>query len=176
MDYKEFSVKLRKADQKKQAKVRNSWGVYDCYKLIRKNGWYNIGRPLKEHEFYAIIRGVNKMLADEIAKGNTFVFPAKMGKLELRKFIPSVRFVNGKLVNTYGIDWRNTIRLWYEDEECRKSKTLVRFESTENYSIRYNKYNATFDNRCFYEFQLNRFIKIAFRENINKGIIKDSLW
>jgi hypothetical protein len=40
-------------------KVNNSLGVYDAYKWIRKNKWFNIGRPLKEHEFYSIIRKVN---------------------------------------------------------------------------------------------------------------------
>ena len=44
-------------------KITNSIGVYDLYKLIRKNHWYDIGRPLKEHEFYAIIRKVNSLLA-----------------------------------------------------------------------------------------------------------------
>ena len=67
--------------------VTNSWGVYDAYKLIRKNGWYNIGRPLKEKEFYAIVRGVNKLLAENIINGETVKFPEKMGLLELRKWV-----------------------------------------------------------------------------------------
>ena len=36
-------------------KIRNSIGIYDIYKMLRKNKWLNIGRPLTEHEFYTII-------------------------------------------------------------------------------------------------------------------------
>ena len=39
-------------------KVSGSWGIYDAYKLIRKNKWYDIGRPLTEKEFYSIIRQI----------------------------------------------------------------------------------------------------------------------
>ena len=66
-------------------KVSGSWGIYDAYKLIRKHKWFDIGRPLKEKEFYDIVRQVNNRIADEIAKGTTIIFPCKMGKLELRK-------------------------------------------------------------------------------------------
>ena len=80
-------------------KITNSWGVYDAYKAIRKNGWYDIGRPLKEHEFYAIIRRVNSLLAEEIIYGKPVVLPSQMGTIELRKYPKGVRFVNGKLKN-----------------------------------------------------------------------------
>jgi hypothetical protein len=53
------------SDSRKFA-VTNSWGIRDAYKLIRKNHWFNIGRPLKESEFYHIIREVNNLLAEEI--------------------------------------------------------------------------------------------------------------
>ena len=176
MDYKEFNIKIKKGDQKKQAKVRGSWGVYQSYKHIRKNGWYNIGRPLKEHEFYSIIRGVNKLLANELANGNEISFPWRMGQLELRKFTPGVSFVDGKLKNTYPIDWGSTMRLWYEDEEAMANKTLLRFEGKGSfYYVKYNKRYAAYENQVFYEFEVNRFLKLALKENIKQGKI-DTLW
>lgn len=175
MDYTEFSTEIKKKRGTKKAKVTNSWGVYDCYKYIRKNKWFDIGRALTEHEFYSIIRKVNKLFAEEIAKGNTVVFPYRMGKLELRKIKRGVSIIDGKLINTYPIDWEETIRLWYEDEEAKKNKTLLRNESEYIYHVKYNKYNAFYNNQCFYEFTLNRFIKKALKENINKGKI-DALW
>ena len=69
----------------KNFKVRGSFGIYDCYKAIRRHKWFDIGRPLKEKEFYSIIRGVNNLIAEEIANGETVTFPEKMGMLELRK-------------------------------------------------------------------------------------------
>lgn len=156
-------------------KVSNSWGTYSAYKLMRKNKWYNIGRPLKEHEFYAIVRGVNDLLAEEIANGNSVTFPERMGKLELRKHKRGVSIVNGKMKVTYPIDWGETMKLWFEDEEAKKNKTLLRRENNHVYHIRYCKYDANYENKIFYEFSLNRFIKLALKDSINQGKI-DALW
>lgn len=175
MGYDEFTAEVCRKGKAKQAKVRGSWGVYDSYKHIRKNKWYDIGRPLKEGEFYSIIRKVNDIFADEVSKGETVVFPSRMGKLELRKSERGVSIVGGKLKVTYPVDWEGTLRLWYEDEEARRNKTLLRNENRWIYHVRYNKHDATYENKTFYEFTLNRFIKKALKDNIIKGGI-DTLW
>ena len=108
-----------------EIKVKNSWGVYDAYKLIRKNKWFNIGRPLKENEFYTIIRSINKYIAECLANGDTFIFPSRMGALELRKYPCGAKIVNGKLQVTYPIDWINTKKLWNEDKEAERKKIFV---------------------------------------------------
>lgn len=156
-------------------KIRNSFGVYDIYKLIRKNKWYNIGRPLTEKEFYSIIREINKRLAVNIANGESIAFPEHMGTLELRKFPRGVSIVNGKLKNTYPVDWRATNQLWAEDEEERNKKTLIRFESPVIYHVRYCKDTANYENKTFYQFALNNNAKKALKENIITGKT-DSLW
>lgn len=175
MDYNEFANKIRKTRGPKKMKVTSSWGVYDAYKYIRKQGWYDIGRPLKEHEFYSIIRSINNLLAEEIVKGNTVEFPHRMGKLELRKHKVGVSIEEGKLKNTYPIDWDKTVRLWYEDEEEMRKKTLVRINNNVSYYVKYSKKRATYENKNFYQFVLNRFVKRALSKNINKGKI-DTLW
>lgn len=175
MDFTEFSEMVCNKTSKKTAKVRNSYGVYDAYKHIRKNSWYDIGRPLKEHEFYSIVRGVNMILADAIAEGKPVTFPERMGALELRKRPKGVSIVDGKLKITYPVDWNSTLKLWFEDEEERKKKTLLRFTDGEVYSVKYCKYNATYENKSFYEFVLNRFIKKALAKRIKKGLT-NTLW
>lgn len=175
LDFKEFSNQIKKANEPRHVKISNSFGVYDCYKAIRKHKWYDIGRPLKEHEFYSIIRGVNDSLAEDIANGKEVTFPSRMGGLELRKIQSGVSIVDGKLKNTYPIDWLRTTRLWFEDLEARYNKTLLRNETKYIYHVKYNKFCANYTNQCFYEFKLNRFIKLALKENINKGKI-DTLW
>lgn len=156
-------------------KITNSWGVYQAYKAIRKNGWYDIGRPLKEHEFYAIIRRVNSLLAEEIIYGKPVVLPSQMGTIELRKYPKGVRFVNGKLKNTYPIDWKSTNQLWAEDEEERQKKTLLRYESPIVYCVRYCKDNATYENKTFYQFRLHQKLRKRLKENIINGKT-DTLW
>jgi hypothetical protein len=150
-------------------KITNSIGVYDLYKKIRKNHWYDIGRPLKEHEFYTIIRSINKQLAENIANGETVVFPEQMGKLELRKYPRGVSFVDGKLKNTYPIDWKSTNQLWAENEEEQQKRTLLRYESPMVYSVRYCKEDATYENKTFYQFRLHQKVRKKLKENIVNG-------
>lgn len=171
MELQEFKNSIHGAPKK--MKVTNSWGVYDAYKHMRKNGWYNIGRPVKEKEFYAIIRGVNKLLAEELGKGNTVRFPERMGTLELRKYQQGASIVNGKLKVTYPINWSDTLKLWYEDGEAYKNKTLLRFNEKYVYRVKYlvNFDNAKYENKCFYQFVLNRKIRKALKENIKKDKI-----
>lgn len=166
---------LHPEGKKRNFKVQDSWGIYDIYKHIRKNKWYNIGRPLKEHEFYSIVRMVNNQLAEEIAKGHEVKFPHKMGKLELRKYQQEAKIKNGKLKVPYAPDWNETLKLWYADEEARKNKIILRHEEPYIYSVRYNKYDAVYDNKCFYAFTLNSFIRRALKDNIKNGIT-DTIW
>jgi len=175
MDFKEFETELLKKRGPKKMKITGSWGVYDAYKMIRKNKWFSIGRPLKTNEFYSIVRGINKLLADELALGNTVELPARMGKIELKKKQPKVRIVNGKLVVPYTINWKETNKLWYEDEEAFKNKILIRHEVPYIFTVHYDKYKAIYENKIFYDYEVNRFIKRKLKDNIIEGKT-DTLW
>jgi len=177
-EWKKFysDVVKREGKGRKKFKVSGSWGVYDAYKLIRKNKWYDIGRPVTEYEFYAIIRGINDIYADEISKGTTIYFPSRMGKLELKKEQRGV-YINkdGNMKVTYPIDWKSTLKLWFEDMEAREAKTLVRRNCKTMYRVNYNKHDAKYNNKLFYDFTLNRFIKQKLKHNIINGLI-DSVY
>ena len=98
-----------------------------------------------------------------------------MGELELRKYERGVSLVNGRLKVTYPIDWEETIRLWFADEEAKKNKTLLRREEKYVYHVRYCKHDANYENKSFYQFALNRFIKLALKDNIKNNQV-DTLW
>lgn len=175
MDYKEFLEITQKKRGKKNFKVSGSWGVHDALNYVRSHGWFDIGRPMTEHDFYYIIRNINKLLAEGLVNGHEIQFPHSMGKLEIRRFKGGVRINNkGKLINTYTIDWDKTMKLWYKDEEARNMKILVRNEN-DFYRIAYNKYHAHYTNQIFYEFTTNRFMRKAI---LGKGINGklDTLW
>ena len=165
----EFRRKVLKVDHSRNHKVKNSIGVYDIYKHIRKNKWYDIGQPITEHQFYTIIRQVNNVLADNLLKGNDIVFPNKMGRLEVRKFEPIIRFDDNKLTVRLPIDWDRTLKLWSEDEEAYKERTLVKMEEKEIFKACYNKTRADFPNKGFYQLQINRDLKIALKKKIKLG-------
>lgn len=167
----EFRKKILKVDGPRKHKINNSLGVYDAYKYIRKNKWLNIGRALTEKEFYSIIRRINNYLADEILKGNDVVLPHRLGTLELRKFYPRMYIENGDYKNTLPIDWYTTLKLWYEDEEAYKERTLVKMEEKEIFKVRYDKSKANYINKSFMEFEVNRDIKRGLKQHIKRGII-----
>ena len=89
-----------------------------------------------------------------------------MGKIELRKIDITPKIVDGKLVISKPIDWDRTLKLWYEDNEAFKQRTLVKVENNDLFKIFYNKSKAKFNNKCFYEFQVNRDIKQRLKKNI----------
>ena len=152
-------------------KITNSLGVYDAYKYIRKNKWFNIGRPITEHEFYSIVRRVNDYLAESLLLGHDVSLPCRMGRLELRKYDAKITLDGNKIKSNLPIDWDRTLKLWYEDEESYKNKTLVKVEEKEIFKVYYNKQLAGYNNQVFYEFNVNRELKKRLKQRIKEGKI-----
>lgn len=150
-------------------KVSNSIGVYSIYKEIRKNKWFDIGRPLTEHQFYSIIRTINKELAKLLIQGEDIKLPCRMGTLELRKRKTAITFENGKLKTTLPVDWDRTLKLWCDDEEAYKERTLIKAQEQEVFKVHYSKARANYINKSFYQFNINREIKKALKHNIKEG-------
>jgi hypothetical protein len=172
--FEEFRQQVTGPKREKK-RVTGSIGVYDIYKKLRKKGWLNIGRPLTEKEFYSIIRKTNQYLAKEIAMGRTIKFPARMGMLELRKQKNGVSIVKDKLKISYPINWNETLRLWYDDPEAMRNKVLMRDEEKYTYRVKYEPFDATYENKCFYQFALNTFIRRELKKNIKDGKV-DTAW
>lgn len=150
-------------------KVNKSLGVYDAYKWLRKRQWIDIGQRLTEHEFYSIIRRVNDYLAKELSNGKDVKLPHRMGTIELRKINTYVNFKDGRLLCNLPIDWDRTLKLWCEDEEAYKSRTLIKREEKEIFKVHYNKAKADYTNKSFYQFNVNRELKKALKRNIKEG-------
>lgn len=162
----EFRKKVLKVHDSRKHKIKNSNGVYDAYKWIRKNKWLDIGRILTEHEFYTIIRQINNHLADKLICGEDIILPHRLGVLELRKYDTKVSIVNNKIVTNLPIDWDRTLKLWAEDEESYKNKILVRMEEKETFKVFYNKKTANYDNKSFMQFEVNRDLKGRLKQKI----------
>lgn len=168
----EFRKKVLKVDRPRTHKVRNSNGVYSAYKWIRKNKWLNIGRPLTEHEFYTIIRQINNELAYSLIRGDDINLPNRMGKLELRKYDAKIKVdSNNKVITNLPIDWDRTLKLWSEDEEAYKERTLIKMEEKEIFKVFYNKKSANYENKSFMQFDVNRDIKRSLTQQIKNRAV-----
>lgn len=166
MTFEEFRKETLKVEQSRKHKISNSIGVYDVYKFIRKNKWMKIGQRISEHDFYTIIRTINKSHADQLCQGNDIILPYRMGTLELRKRNSTTRIQDNKLIVTKPIDWQSTLKLWHEDIECKKDKVLVRQHQNEVFRVRYSKKNAIYNNKAFFSFRPTREIKVRLKEQI----------
>ena len=170
-DIIQFKNSIKKNKESRFHKITNSFGVYDSYKWIRKNKWLNIGRPVTEHEFYSIIRTMNKEITNKFLQGYDIVFPHKMGTLELRKYNAVFKFDKGKVKTNLPIDWNKTLDLWKEDNEAFRDKTLLRYELDYIYKLKYNPYKAKFNNKTIFQFKFIRDIKQGISKEIQKGNI-----
>ena len=169
MDYAEFRRKVLKLGEKRNHKVKNSYGVYDAFKYYRKIRPKDTKYVLTESQYFSIIRNVNNLLIENLLQNNDIKFPLRMGLLEVRKRQTNIKIVDGKLVNNLPIDWDRTLKLWYEDEEAYKEKTLVKMEEKEIFKVYYNKQLADYNNQVFYEFNANRELKKRLKQRIKEG-------
>jgi hypothetical protein len=167
----DLKSKILKRNQKRKTKISNSIGVYDIYKMIRKNKWKGIGLPIKEGQFYKIIRTLNQELADKFTEVGSMTFPHRLGTIELRKFEPKIKMKYGKMGGNLPVNWDATLNLWIEDPEAMKAKQLIRFYNKESFKFKYNKYTAFFVNKFYFQFTVNRDIKTRIRKLIKRGAI-----
>ena len=165
----EFRRQLLKVDKPRKHKIRNSLGTYDAYKYIRKNKWFDIGQPVTEHQFYSIIRRMNNLLAEELLNEHDIVLPCKMGIIEVRKYDARISIKDGKIKTNLPVDWDRTLKLWSEDEEAYKERTLIKMEEKEVFKVCYNRIKANYNNKSFYEFVVNRDLKRRLKQRIKRG-------
>ena len=169
---RDFKRRIKKVNQPRKYKVRNSWGVYDGYKYYRKNKPDSKEYILTESQYFAIIRKINLHLVDELLLSHDVRLPKSMGTIEIRKYDRIMRLgKDGKIHTNLPIDWDKTLKLWYEDEEAFKDKTLVRVEETEIFKVYYSRRSATYNNNFYYEFLFNKDLKVRLKQRIKEGLI-----
>lgn len=171
MNFNEFRKSTLKLNDKRHHKIKNSIGVRDAYRWLQQNKWPGINQPVSEKEFYKIIRSVNTLITQEIIEGRDVKFPQRMGQLEVRKYTTYVKIDNGQIKTNRGIDWDKTLKLWYEDEEAKDNKILVKKEDFEQFTIFYNKSFANYNNKTLYQFKPNRALLLAVKQAGKEGKI-----
>lgn len=172
IELREFKRRIKKVNGPRVYSIRNSLGVYDAYKQYRKTKPKDKKYILSESQYFSIIRRINLLLAEELINNSEVTLPCRMGTIELRKFESTFRIdKNGKVKTNLPIDWNRTLELWYEDKEAYENRTLVKMEEKEIFKIYYNKLNANYENRAFYEFVFNKDLKQKLKHKIRQGLV-----
>lgn len=172
MEYNEFINDLKGVNESRHHKINNSYGVYDGFKYYRKKRPKDKKFTLVESQYFSIIRDINNLLSEALIKGEDINLPERMGKIEIRKYKLEPKIgEDGKLVYKAPIDWDATLKLWYEDEESRNDKTLVKIISNESFRVIYNKSRAIYNNKSFYTLHINRELKKKISQAAKEGKI-----
>lgn len=165
----EFRRRILKVNGPRKHKINNSLGVYHMYKFIRKNKWFDIGGPISEHDFYSIIRTINNYLAELLSRGHDINLPCQMGRLEIRKYDAKITLQGDRVITNLPIDWNKTLKLWSEDEDAYKERTLIKMEEKEIFKVYYNRGKANYTNKSFFAFDINRELKKKLNHRIREG-------
>lgn len=155
-------------------KVKVDYGIGDYYRFfVRKHNKRHISRNI----FGAVVREFNEHVRDRLStKGIGYIFPSKIGKVELRKKKTEV-FVDddGKIINKLPINWRETRKLWKSNPKAREDRVKIKYtnEHTDGYTFRilYLRAKANYKNKSIYKIQFNRDMKRNLSNSIFQGRI-----
>ena len=171
MDVNEYMRFVRKLNDPRKTVISNSYGLNDAYRYFKKNKPKNLAHPISRADFGHAVRAVNLILRDMLLNSKDVIFPEGMGGLELRKVKARIQFQNNRLRTNLRVNWNETLKLWYEDEEARESKKLVRYEADELFRVFYNRRFICHKNSSYFRWLTNRDFKKLLKEKVkNKEV------
>jgi hypothetical protein len=156
---------LRKVNESRVHKITNSYGIHEYYRYYKKGNL----NAVSYNQYSKILHAINEAILKELIEQTFFILPLNLGKLEIRKRQVTLKEIDGKLINTMLVDWKQTLHLWETDEECAKKKKVVRIPNKEVFFLHYNRVKAKYKNKSFYTFHPNRNLKIKLKEKIIEG-------
>tara|TARA_R110002020_G_scaffold100855_1_gene238052 strand:+ start:18991 stop:19497 length:507 start_codon:yes stop_codon:yes gene_type:complete len=161
-------------EDKRNHRVKTDYGSIDYYKhFVRVTGNSSVSRAL----FGQIIKEFNSHVRERIStKGAEFIFPNRIGKVELRKVKTEVKIAeDGTIINNLPVNWRATRKLWNENERAKEKKTKIRYtnEHTDGHTFKifYIRSKANYKNKSVYKMQFNRDMKRKLSKSIFAGRI-----
>ena len=102
-----------------------------CYKEeYKKNPDSN--KKVSLLTYRKIIKAYSLFLMNKVYEGHKIQFPAGLGN-----FFVCGRKLDYSKVDMLAINWKATLKLWEEDEDSKKEKTLVRYMNFDTDGIRY---------------------------------------
>lgn len=161
--FDEFRTRIMNKYSKRKCRITNSIYSKTIYRSVDKT---HPLKQVKEEDFLHILRTVNNYLAEDIINGEAVSIP-HIGILYVKK-VKLKTFIKGDRVTTQRrTDWYSTHKLWYEDEEAYKAGIVVKFNTSDLYSIRWFK--QVFNNRSFIKLAPTRALKVRIKEQVQKN-------
>lgn len=160
MKYEEFRDLIQKKSGPRVHRATGSFGILQAYNLIKEQ------IKVDYKTFSYIIKSLNQhYISLLVDKGQDIKIPHGLGKITLAKY--NVKpYKDGKLDPLSRVDWPATLKWWYEDEQARKEKKLLRRNVKNIYSVSWSK--GRFNNRSYFIFRLMRGPKNRLSQNLRE--------
>jgi len=168
--FEEFSKNIVNLHAPRVHKIKNSYYTINGLKHYTKIRPKDDDFIISQVEYLSIIREMNLLLVDSLIKNKFFRLPCGMGILEVCK-AESRSWINddGRLISSKPIDYVETKRLWYEDEDARAKKTLVRFDVDYVFRLKHGVKGRRYHNAKYFSLKFGRFTKSKLADTIKNG-------
>ena len=168
--FEEFLKKSKNVSGNRIHKITKSQNTISGFSYYRKIRPRESQFVLKDKEYLSIIREMNKLMADSLIENKSLKLPSGFGKLEIVKVEP-VSWIdkNGKFKTSRMIDMHSTFKLWYEDEDARENKTIVRYDGDFIFRIKYIARGRTYKYNKYFSIQFNRELRKKLTTAIRAG-------
>lgn len=168
--FEEYLKEAKNVHSNRKHKITGSQNTISGFHYYRKIRPKEKEFTLKDKEYLSIIREMNNLVADYLVENKSIRLPAGFGKLEIVKYETKCWIdENGKLISTKKIDMHSTFKLWYEDEESRLNKTLVRYNDEFIFRIKYPPKGRMYRYNGYYSIKFNRQLQQKLKLAIQAG-------
>lgn len=150
--------------------ITNCFGVRDAWRYIRTDKWKMLkGNHISSSVYKDVIGYINKLLIEELLKGHEIILPYSMGILKIIGYQGYAKIKDGCLCTNYTINWKETIKNWYNDSEALKHRQLLRKKQDYFYKVVYNNMYRTYKNKSYYRFRPNRSLCMRISRESEQG-------
>lgn len=168
--FSEFEKRFKNVSGSRTHKITGSHRTICGFHYYRKIRPQKKEFVLTDIQYLSIIRDMNLLIVDELISNKSVKLPCGFGRIEVFKYeTTSWIDSNGRLKTNRPIDMNSTVKLWYEDEEARLNRSIVRYDSDFIFRLKYplkgrkNKYGT------YFAIQFNRDLRKKLSEAIKSG-------
>ena len=168
--FEDYLKEVQNVHGSRKHKISGSQNTIDGLRYYRKIRPKEKEFVLSDKEYLSIIREMNNLVVDYLIENKSIRLPAGFGKLEVVKYeTKSWIDEDGRFMSTKKIDMNSTLKLWYEDEESRLNKTLVRYDDEFIFRLNYPQRGRMYKYNGYYSMRFNRNLQQKLKLAIQAG-------
>ena len=168
--FEDYLKEVQNVHGSRKHKISGSKNTIDGLRYYRKIRPREKEFVLTDKEYLSIIREMNNLVADYLIENKSIRLPAGFGKLEVVKYeTKSWIDEDGRFISTKKIDMNSTLKLWYDDEESRLNKTLVRYDDEFIFRFNYPQRGRMYKYNGYYSIRFNRNLQQKLKLAIQAG-------